>query len=80
MGTTSEPGDNVALIPARGGSKGLPGKNIRSFHGKPLLAWSIDQARSAALVNQVILSTDAPEIARMGKWHGADAPFLRPSA
>lgn len=68
----------LALIPARGGSKGIPRKNIRLFCGKPLLQWSIDAALDAACVDQVVVSTDDPEIAQMAKSGGAEVPFLRP--
>lgn len=69
----------LALIPARGGSKGIPRKNIRLFCGKPLLQWSIDVALGAACVDQVVVSTDDPEIADLAKVGGAQVPFLRPS-
>ena len=69
----------LALIPARGGSKGIPRKNIRPFCGKPLLQWSIDSALKAACVDQVVVSTDHPEIAKVAKDGGAEVPFLRPA-
>lgn len=69
----------VAVITARGGSKGIPRKNIRNFLGKPLLAWTIEAARESGLFARVILSTEDEEIAQVGKDYGADAPFLRPS-
>lgn len=69
----------LALIPARGGSKGIPRKNIRSLCGKPLLQWSIDAALEAACVDRVVVSTDDPEIAEVAKAGGADVPFLRPA-
>lgn len=68
----------LALIPARGGSKGLPGKNILPFDGKPLLAWSIEQARKSAFIDTVIVSTDAADIAAVAGKYGAEVPFLRP--
>lgn len=68
----------LALIPARGGSKGIPRKNIRSFCGKPLIHWSINAALAASSVDQVVVSTDDPEIADVAKSCGADVPFLRP--
>lgn len=68
----------VALVPARGGSKGLPGKNLRLLGGKPLIGWSIDVARRCRLVDRVIVSTDDPAIAGLGKELGADVPFTRP--
>ena len=69
----------LALIPARGGSKGIPRKNIRPFCGKPLLQLSIDAALAAACVDQVVVSTDDPEIADVAKAGGAEVPFLRPA-
>ena len=69
----------LALISARGGSKGIPCKNIRSFFGKPLLQWSIDAALATACVDQVVVSTDDPEIAQVAKACGAEMPFLRPA-
>jgi CMP-N,N'-diacetyllegionaminic acid synthase len=68
----------IGIIPARGGSKGIPRKNIREIAGKPLIAWSIDAARSANLA-RVIVSTEDPEIAQISQAHGADVPFLRPA-
>jgi len=69
----------LALIPARGGSKGIPRKNIRPFCGKPLLQWAIDVALAAGCVDQVVVSTDDPEIAEVAKAGGAEVPFLRPA-
>ncbi len=71
--------DVVALIPARGGSKGLPRKNVLDFCGKPLIAWSIEQARQTPEVDRVVVSTDDPEIADVARAFGADVPFLRPA-
>ena len=68
----------LALIPARGGSKGIPRKNIRSFCGKPLLQWSIDVALAAPSVDRVVVSTDNPEIAEIARAGGAEVPFIRP--
>ena len=68
----------VAVIPARGGSKGIPRKNIRSFAGYPLIAWSIAAARQAQTVTRVVVSTDDPEIAAVARQYGAETPFLRP--
>ena len=68
----------LALIPARGGSKGIPRKNIRTFYGKPLLQWSIDVALRAPSVDRVVVSTDDPEIADIACAGGAEVPFLRP--
>jgi YrbI family 3-deoxy-D-manno-octulosonate 8-phosphate phosphatase len=69
----------LALIPARGGSKGIPRKNIRNFAGYPLVAWSIAAAKQASCVTRIIVSTDDAEIAAIAREHGAEAPFLRPS-
>ncbi len=69
----------TAFIFARGGSKGLPGKNIRSFGGKPLIAWSIEQALSVSRVERVIVSTDSEEIASIARQHGVLTPFIRPA-
>jgi len=68
-----------AVIPARGGSKGVPRKNIRLFAGRPLIAHTIDAARLARTLDRVIVSTDDDEIARVARDHGADVPFLRPA-
>lgn len=68
----------VALICARGGSKGLPGKNIRPLGGKPLIAWSIEVAKKIDRVSRVIVSTDSEEIANVAKEYGAEVPFMRP--
>lgn len=69
----------VAFIFARGGSKGLPGKNIRPLSGKPLIAWSIEHALSVKRIERVIVSTDSEEIAAVARDYGAEVPFLRPS-
>jgi N-acylneuraminate cytidylyltransferase len=69
----------LALIPARGGSKGIPRKNIRSFAGYPLIAWSIAAARQSEWVTRVIVSTDDEEIASVAREFGAETPFLRPA-
>jgi N-acylneuraminate cytidylyltransferase len=68
----------LALIPARGGSKGIPRKNIRNFAGYPLIAWSIAAGLQAKSVSRVIVSTDDEEIASVAHEYGAEAPFLRP--
>src|SRR5277367_6641535 len=68
----------LALIPARGGSKGLPGKNIRPLSGKPLIAYTIEAAKRATSIDRIILSTDSEEIAEVGVKYGAEVPFLRP--
>lgn len=69
----------LAIIPARGGSKGIPGKNIRSFAGYPLIAYSIAAALQSKAVTRTIVSTDDPRIAEIARWYGADVPFLRPA-
>lgn len=68
----------LAIIPARGGSKGLPGKNIKLLHGKPLIAYTIEAAKKATLVSRVIISTDVEEIAKIAMEYGAENPFMRP--
>lgn len=68
----------VAFIFARGGSKGLPNKNIKVFNGKPLIAWSIHHAKSISRISRVIVSTDSEEIAEIATKYGADVPFIRP--
>ncbi|WP_374350815.1 pseudaminic acid cytidylyltransferase [Chitinimonas sp.] len=70
----------VAVIPARGGSKRIPRKNIRNFLGKPLLAYSIDAARRAAVFDHIIVSTDDEEIANVARSCGAEVPFIRPAS
>lgn len=69
----------VAFIFARGGSKGLPGKNIRLLGGKPLIAWSIGHALSVKHIDRVIVSTDSETIARVASDYGAEVPFIRPA-
>ncbi len=68
----------IALICARGGSKGLPGKNIRQLAGRPLIAWAIAIARGVERVSRVIVSTDSDEIAKVALHAGAEVPFKRP--
>jgi pseudaminic acid cytidylyltransferase len=69
----------IAVIPARGGSKRIPRKNIKSFNGKPMIAWSIEAAKSCGLFKHIIVSTDDPEIAEVSKQLGAEVPFTRPA-
>lgn len=69
----------IGLIPARGGSKGLPRKNLRPLHGKPLIAWTIDAALSSRSIDRVVVSTEDEEISEVSKTYGADVPFMRPS-
>jgi N-acylneuraminate cytidylyltransferase len=68
----------LALIPARGGSKSIPRKNIRSFAGQPLIVYSVACALSAEMITRVIVSTDDEEIVEIAQQHGAEVPFLRP--
>ena len=68
----------VAIIPARGGSKRIPRKNIKEFHGKPLIAYSIEVALNSKLFDKVVVSTDDKEIASIAQKYGAVVPFLRP--
>lgn len=68
----------LGLIPARGGSKGLPRKNIKLLLGKPLIAWTIEQALASKYLDRVIVSTDDKEIAEISKKYGAEVPFMRP--
>lgn len=74
-----KPNKNIAFIFARGGSKGLHRKNIKTFHGKPLIAWTIKLAIESSLFDKVIVSTDDDEIMKISKDNGAEVPFLRPS-
>jgi len=69
---------NVCVIPARGGSKRIPKKNIKEFHGKPIIAYSIEAALESHCFDQVIVSTDDDEIAETAKKYGAQVPFSRP--
>lgn len=68
----------LAIIPARGGSKGLPGKNIRPLCGKPLIGWSIEQAQASKYIDEIFVSTDSLEIANVAEGFGVSIPFLRP--
>lgn len=70
---------NIAVIPARGGSKRVPRKNIKEFCGRPMIAWTISVARDSQLFEKVIVSTDDPEIAAVAREYGAETPFVRPS-
>ena len=69
----------TAFIFARGGSKGLPGKNIRPLNGKPLIVWSIEHALAVKRIDRVIVSTDSDEIAELARQYGAEVPFMRPA-
>lgn len=68
----------LAVIPARGGSKRIPRKNIKLFGGKPMIAWSIEAALLSVCFDRVLVSTDDPEIAQVAQAHGAEVPFMRP--
>jgi N-acylneuraminate cytidylyltransferase len=70
----------VGFIFARGGSKGLPGKNVRLFGGKPLITWAVEQALAVPRIDRVIVSTDSSEIAGIAAAAGAEIPFVRPAA
>jgi len=70
----------LAIIPARGGSKRIPRKNIKLFCGRPMIAWSIDAARASGLFDHIVVSTDDIEISAVAKAYGAEVPFMRPAA
>jgi CMP-N,N'-diacetyllegionaminic acid synthase len=70
----------LAIIPARGGSKGLPNKNILEIYGQPLISWTLASAEESELIDRVFVSTDSEEIANVSADYGADIPFLRPVA
>jgi CMP-N,N'-diacetyllegionaminic acid synthase len=70
----------LGLVPARGGSKGLPGKNIKEIMGKPLIAYTIEEALKSSCIDRVVVSTEDDKIARISKDFGAEVPFKRPSA
>lgn len=69
----------LAIIPARGGSKGLPNKNIKPLCGKPLIGWSIEQAQASNYIDEIFVSTDSAEIASVAESFGMKVPFLRPA-
>ena len=69
----------LGLITARGRSKGIPRKNLRRVAGRPLIAWTIEAAKASRLLDRILLSTDDPEIAEVGRRYGVDVPFLRPA-
>lgn len=70
----------IAVIPARGGSKRIPRKNIRPFCGKPMIAWPIAAAQASGCFDRIVVSTDDEEVARVAKEAGAEVPFMRPAA
>jgi pseudaminic acid cytidylyltransferase len=69
----------IAVIPARGGSKRIPRKNIKDFCGKPMIVWSIEAAKESGLFDHIVVSTDDIEIAEVAKKYGAEVPFMRPA-
>ena len=69
----------IAIIPARGGSKGLPGKNIKELCGKPLIAWSIEAGLGSKYTDEVMVTTDSDEVASIARAFGASVPFMRPT-
>ncbi len=80
MTASSRRPEILAIIPARGGSKSIPRKNLMMLAGKPLIAYSIEQALASRHVTRTIVSTDDDEIARVARGHGAEVPFMRPAA
>jgi pseudaminic acid cytidylyltransferase len=79
-GDDSRSGASLAVIPARGGSKRVPGKNIRSLCGQPAIAYTIRAALESGVFERVVVSTDSEEIAQIAREHGADVPFVREAA
>lgn len=71
---------SLCVIPARGGSKRIPRKNIKPFFGKPLIAYSIEAAKASGLFDRIVVSTDDAEITEIARKHGAEVPFVRPEA
>jgi len=69
----------IAIIPARGGSKRIPRKNVKDFCGKPMIAWSIEASKASRCFDKIIVSTDDREIANVAKGYGAEVPFMRPA-
>lgn len=69
----------IAIIPARGGSKRIPRKNIRDFHGRPLISWSIEAAKKSQCFDRIVVSTDDAEIKDIALQYGAEVPFMRPA-
>lgn len=72
-------GPVLAIVPARGGSKGVPGKNVRPLAGRPLVEYTARAAADSGVIDRIILSTDSPEIAEVGRRAGLEVPFLRPA-
>jgi len=77
---SSVPGGVLAIVPARGGSKGVPGKNVRLLGGRTLLEYTAAAARDAAVIDRIVVSTDSEEVAAAGRAAGLEVPFLRPAA
>src|SRR5512132_3082008 len=75
---SSDPTRILGLVPARGGSKGVPGKNVRLLAGHTLLEYTARAARESGVLDRVVLSTDSPEIADAGRRAGLEVPFMRP--
>lgn len=71
--------ESVAIIPARGGSKRIPRKNVRDFGGKPMITWTIEAALQSGIFDAVMVSTDDEEVAEIARQHGAQVPFMRPA-
>ncbi|MBI2055590.1 MAG: acylneuraminate cytidylyltransferase family protein, partial [Candidatus Sungbacteria bacterium] len=69
----------LGIIPARGGSKSIPRKNIKELGGKPLIAWTIEAAKKSGVFDRIILTTDDSEIAEVGREWGVEVPFMRPN-
>ncbi len=78
MKKTQQPKKILALIPARSGSKGIPGKNIRDINGHPLMAYSIGVAQLSRFINRIVVTTDSEEYAEVARKYGAETPFIRP--
>ena len=78
--TTNNKNKNLCIIPARGGSKRIPNKNIKNFCGKPIIAYSIKTALDSALFDRVVVSTDSQKIADIARDYGAEVPFWRPES
>ena len=68
----------LAIIPARAGSKGVKNKNIKSLNGKPLILYTIEEAKKSDQIDKIVVSTDSTEIADLSKIHGVEVPFIRP--
>src|ERR1700730_16287026 len=79
MGTASMSLRVLGIVTARGGSKGIPKKNIAPLLGRPLLAWTAETARGSRLLSRIVLSTDDEDIAQIGCRYGLETPFLRPA-